>query len=312
MSTSSCPRETFDDSSTRNDEMHSTIETWLEELVGEVDDAVSSEQFREWLNVQSEFHDYSPRNTLLIKLQCPHATRIAGYRTWQNEFDRHVTEGEKAIWIWAPIIASKCPECGNSLSYHDRSECEYDETDPSEWKNGLVGFRPAPVFDISQTEGESLPELETEAIGEGDEVASHLLEGAPSLEVDVVVIPLAEWPHGNARGVCQYRAPAERPLVKVRDRENSADLAVTLIHEYAHALLHGDTGDETDRSERELEAEAVGYIVGQYFGLDTSGSAFYLAAWRGDEPEAIFERLDRISSTAERIIGVVDEVSEDE
>ncbi|PCR90488.1 ArdC-like ssDNA-binding domain-containing protein [Natrinema ejinorense] len=312
MSTSSCPRETFDDSSTRNDEMHSTIETWLEELVGEVDDAVSSEQFREWLDVQSEFHDYSPRNTLLIKLQCPHATHIAGYRTWHNEFDRHVTEGEKAIWIWAPIIASKCPECGNSSSYHDRSECEYDETDPSEWKNGLVGFRPAPVFDISQTEGEPLPELETEAIGEGDEVASHLLEGAPSLSVDVVVVPLSEWPHGNARGVCQYRAPAERPLVKVRDRENSADLAVTLIHEYAHTLLHGDAEDETNRSERELEAEAVGYIVGRYFGLDTSGSAFYLAAWRGDEPEAIFERLDRISSTAERIIGVVDEVSKDE
>ncbi len=308
----SCTRETFDDSNTRNDEMHSTIETWLEELVGEVDDAVSSEQFKEWLDVQSEFHDYSPRNTLLIKLQCPHATRIAGYRTWENEFDRHVTEGEKAIWIWAPIIASKCPECGNSASYHDRSECEYDETDPSEWKKGLVGFRPAPVFDISQTEGESLPELETEAIGEGDEVATHLLEAALLLEVDAVVVPPEEWPHGNAKGVCQYRSSAERPLVEVHDRENSADLAVTLIHEYAHALLHSDRGDETDRSKRELESEAVGYIVGRYFGLDTSGSAFYLAAWQGDEPEAIFERLNRISSTAERIIDVVGEVSEDE
>ena len=68
MATSSSTRETFDDSDTRNDEMHSTIETWLGDLVGEVDDAVSSEQFREWLDVQSEFHDYSPRNTLLIKL----------------------------------------------------------------------------------------------------------------------------------------------------------------------------------------------------------------------------------------------------
>ncbi len=83
-------RETFGDSDTRHDEMHSTIEAWLGDLVEEVDDAVSSEQFKEWLDVQSRFHDYSHRNTLLIKLQCPHATTVAGYRTWQNEFDRHV------------------------------------------------------------------------------------------------------------------------------------------------------------------------------------------------------------------------------
>ncbi|ELY38847.1 LtrC-like protein [Natronorubrum tibetense GA33] len=72
-----------------------------------------------------------------------------------------MSKGEKAIWIWAPIIAKKCPKCGNSSSYHERSDCEYDETEPDEWNKGLVGFRPAPVFDISQTKGESLPELET-------------------------------------------------------------------------------------------------------------------------------------------------------
>ncbi len=82
MATSSHTRETFDDSDTRHDEMHSTIETWLTDLVGEVDDAVASEQFRAWLDVQSGFRDYSPRNTLSIKHQCPHATRVAGYRSW--------------------------------------------------------------------------------------------------------------------------------------------------------------------------------------------------------------------------------------
>ncbi|GAB7120926.1 hypothetical protein JCM9743_33960 [Natrinema sp. JCM 9743] len=169
MATSSSSRETFDDSDTRHDEMHSTIEAWIQDLVDEVDDAVSSEQFTEWLDVQSRFHDYSHRNTLLIKLQCPHATRVAGYRTWQNEFDRHVKEGETAIWIWAPIIAKQCPDCGNSPSYHERSDCEYDETPLDSWEKGLVGFRPAPVFDISQTDGEPLPDLETEARGQADE-----------------------------------------------------------------------------------------------------------------------------------------------
>lgn len=288
------------------------METWVEDLVDEVDDAVSSEQFQEWLDVQSHFHDYSYRNTLLITRQCPNATRVAGYRTWQNEFDRHVTEGESAIWIWAPIIAKQCPECENSPSYHDRSDCEYDETSPEEWSKGLVGFRPAPVFDISQTEGEPLPELETEATGEADELVPALLEGASMLEVESKVVSPAEWTHGDARGVCQYRSPSERPLIEVRDRENSADLAVTTVHEYAHALLHGDVDDETERSKRELEAEAVAYIVGRYFGLDTSGSAFYLAAWEGEESEAILDRLERISSTAAEIIDVVDEVITDE
>jgi len=110
---------------------------------------------------------------------------------------------------------------------------------------------------------------------------------------------------------CQRRVSVpllpERPLIEVRDRENSADLAVTTVHEYAHARLHGDVDNETERSKRELEAEAVGGIVGRYFGLDTSGSAFPFAAWEGEESEAILDRLERISSTAAEIIDVVDE-----
>ncbi|WP_226483276.1 DUF955 domain-containing protein [Natrinema amylolyticum] len=312
MTTNDCSPVSFDDSDTRRDEMHSTMEAWVDDLVDEVDDAVSSEQFQEWLDVQSHFHDYSYRNTLLITRQCPNATRVAGYRTWQDEFDRHVNEGGSAIWIWAPIIAKQCPECENSPSYHDQSDCDYDEASPDEWSKGLVGFRPAPIFDISQTEGEPLPELETEASGDASELLPALLEAASALDVDVDVVSQPEWPHGDAEGVCQYLSPTERPLIEVRNRENDAALAVTLVHEYAHVRLHGDVDDETERSKRELEAEAVGYIVGRYFGLDTSGSAFYLAAWEGDEPEAIFDRLERISSTAAEIIDIVDEVMIDE
>jgi len=76
----------------------------------------------------------------------------------------------------------------------------------------------------------------------------------------------------------------------VRDRENEADLARTLIHEYAHALLHFDVDDDTEQSKREVEAEAVAYVVGRYCGLDTSGSAFYLAAWGVGRSEVVRER----------------------
>ncbi|GAA0291018.1 hypothetical protein GCM10009066_01890 [Halarchaeum salinum] len=286
--------------------MTETIEAWVEDLITHVEEARGSEAFQEWLDVQSRFHDYSYRNTLLIQLQCPEATKVAGYRAWQEEFDRHVQEGERAIWIWAPIITTQCPECGNSPNYHERSDCEYDETPPEEWSEGLVGFRPASVFDVSQTEGEPLPELETAATGDAGDLVTVLEDAAAELDVEVRIVDTDEWIHGQAEGICKPRGADERPVVEVRNRANEADLAVTLIHELAHALLHGAISDPLARSEQELEAEAVAYIVGRHYGLDTSNSSFYLAAWAGDDPEAIRERLGRISRTAEQLIDVVD------
>jgi len=273
MATTSDPSVSFDETDTRHDEMHSTIEQWIDDLVADVGDAQASAEFQEWLDVQSRFHDYSYRNTLLIKRQCPEATRVAGYRTWQEEFDRHVQEGESAIWIWAPIIAKQCPECENSPSYHENSDCEYDETPSEEWSKGLVGFKPAPVFDISQTEGDPLPELDTEATGDAGDLVPTLLDVADELDITVRIVPEAKWSHGEAKGVCERLTPADvQPLVEVRDRENDADLARTLIHEYAHARLHIGVNDDTERSKREIEAEAVAYIVGRCYGLDTTGS----------------------------------------
>ena len=239
--------------------------------------------------------------------ECPEATKVAGFNTWLNEFDRHVQEGEQAIWIWAPIITKQCPECENSPSYHEDSDCEYDKTPPEEWSKGLVGFKPAAVFDVSQTEGEPLPELETEATGDAEGLVHALTEAADELGVTVRIVDADEWAHGDAKGVCKQRDIHNfTPIVEVKARTNQADLAVTLIHEFAHALLHFDVDDEDERSKREVEAEAVAYIVGRYCGLDTSGSAFYLAAWQDDEPEAIQDRFGRISSTAEEIIDVID------
>ena len=300
-------RVEFDDSETRHDEMHSIIDEWLDDLTTLTDEARASQQFQEWLDIQSRFHDYSHRNTLLIHLQRPEATRVAGYNTWQSEFDRYVQEGEQAIWIWAPIITKQCPECKNSPSYHEQSDCEYDETPPEEWSKGLVGFKPTAVFDVSQTEGEPLPELETEATGDPNDLVPTLTDAAADLGVTVRIVDADEWEHGDAKGVCKQRSLHDfTPIVEAKARPNLADLAVTLIHEYAHALLHFDVDDKTERAKREVEAEAVAYIVGRYFDLDTSGSAFYLAAWQDDDADTIQDRLGRIGSTAEEIIETVD------
>jgi hypothetical protein len=298
----------FDDSDTRADEMREQLDAWVEDLADLTDEAQASEQFQQWLDVQSKFHDYSARNTLLIKLQCPEATKVAGYHTWKDEFDRQVQAGEEAIWIWAPIITNKCPECGNSPSYHERADCEYDETEPDEWSRGLVGFRPTSVFDISQTEGEPLPELETEAHGETDGLVEALLEATDDIGVDAHIVPPEEWTHESASGVCKRRSPTTtNPVVEAVDRENRADLASTLIHEFAHAKLHFGCEEEPERASREVEAEAVAYIVSRYFGLDADNAAFYLAAWDGDAPETVRDRLDRISQTATDIIDAVED-----
>lgn len=170
----------------------------------------------------------------------------------------------------------------------------------------MVGFKPTAVFDVSQTEGEPLPELETEATAEGEGLVSAPTDAADDLGVTVEVVDASEWEHGDAKGICKHRRrDNDRPIVEAKARESQADLAVTLVHEYAHALLHDDINDSTERAKREAEAGAVGYIVGRYFGLDTSGSPFYLAAWQDDGSAVLQERLSRINSCAQEIIGVV-------
>jgi hypothetical protein len=137
-----------------------------------------------------------------------------------------------------------------------------------------------------------------------------LTDAADEIGVTVRIVPAEEWTHGEAKGICEQLSLVDvQPLVEVRDRENEADLARTLIHEYAHALLHFDVDDDTERAKREVEAEAVAYVVGRYCGLDTSGSAFYLAAWESDDSEVVRERLGRISRTAEELIDVLESES---
>jgi hypothetical protein len=307
----------FPDADSRGDEMHDHLENWASELTELTDEAQASTEFQEWLDVHARFHDYSYRNTLLIKAQKPDARKVAGFWTWQNEFDRHVQKGEDAIWIWAPIITDKCPKCGNSESYHDRDhvDCTNHETgDPDTWSEGVVGFKPTSVFDISQTEGEPLPELDTETdAGDVDDptaLRELLLDVSDDVGVDANVIAPADWTHGNARGVCKRTRPYNcNRLVEVRERDNDADLCRTLLHEYAHARLHFEPNDDKnpdERSKREVEAESVAYLVARHLGLDPENSKFYLATWHDDDADTIQHRLNRITTVAGEFINALE------
>lgn len=305
------------DKSSRSDDMADVLTEWIEGLQEATEEAREAEAFRRWLDAQAQFHDYSARNTFLIQMQKPDASKVAGFWTWQNEFDRHVKEGEDAIWIWRPntFTGKKCPHCGNKPVYHEGNEdldCplapegpdEWDDEDPEGWAEGeiLGGFSPAPVFDISQTEGEPLPEspdtdAEAGAPDQGEQVLSSLQDASRELGVQLSVVDVDEWDR-DAKAIA--RTSQDPPEIEIQDREPAA-AAGDLAHELAHAVLH--TGwDTPDRSAREIEAEAVAYVVGRYFGLDTSNSKFYLAAWAGDDTEEIAARMKTISSTAETII----------
>lgn len=293
----------FDETDTRADEMHRTIETWLSDLQELTDEARASDEFKAWLTVQSRFHEYSVNNTLLIKHQCPNATKVAGYRTWQNEFDRQVSKGESAIWIWAPTIARKCPDCGNAPSYHEKTDCEYDEVSSEEWERGIVGFRPVPVFDLSQTEDEPLPDLDTEVTGDGCTLLPSLLNAADTLDISVKLVSPDAWSYGRANGVCFPKGEQRnRPHIIVKRYSNEAAVAHTLVHEIAHALLHSDAFDDAEEAKREVEAESVAYIVSRYCGLDADNAAFYLASWQREETAELMVRLNRIRETARQVI----------
>jgi len=275
--------------------MAESIEAWIEDLAEMTDTARASEKFQEWLDVHTQFHDYSPRNTLLIKQQKPDATKVASYWAWQNTFDRHVMEGESAIWIWASIVTEKCPNCCNSESYHSRDhvDCMYhEESDPDTWREGVVGFKPTSVFDISQTEGEPLPELDTAAGGDADGLVEALLEGTDRLDIDAALVSDEEW-NRSGDGYTSFDQVRMAPLVRVRDKDNRADVARVLIHEFAHAEIHGGVNETTEA--KEVEADAVAYVVCRYFGLDTSNIPTYLAVWSDDAPDKLEERLETIS-----------------
>ena len=291
------------DTDDRADRMRDAVDDWLAELTDAVGEARASDHFQRWLDAQTAFHDYSDRNALLIKRQCPEATRVAGYRTWQAEFDRHVCEGESAIWIWAPTTAPTCPDCGNSPSYRSHDDCTYD-TPPADWATGVVGFRPVAVFDVSQTAGEALPDLDTTARGGDADLLERVVDaGRAALDVTVDLVQPGPWPHGDAAGVCDHGG-SDRPAVRVQRRDPGAT-AGTLLHEYAHAVLHDGALDETEQAAREVEAETIAYLAGRRLGLDTAHSARYLAAWDGDAAATVRERLERIQRATREILAAV-------
>ena len=244
-------------------ELTAHIEQTLELLAVQTGEAQHSEQFTEYLKSCARFHAYSFGNLMLILWQKPTATRVAGYRTWQK-INRYVRKGEKGIAILAPCI------------YADKE---------NETKSHIF-FKTVHVFDLSQTEGESLPEINWRTTEQNTALQEALTALVAANGWQVAYTDDID----GAEGLCQYSTKTINLL-------NGTGTA-TLIHEIGHMLLHEDQR-EMSRDERETEAESVAFVVCTHFGLETA-APMYLASW--SEPKQIREHADRIIKTSHRII----------
>ena len=270
-----------------------------EKLKTGVNEIFESGQYEQYLKVMSKFHDYSTNNTILIALQRPDATRVAGFTTWKNEFQRSVKKGEKGIKILAPMFFKKEPQEKDVTDSETHSSENHEQEENEE--QIITRFKVVNVFDICQTEGKELPRLGVDAL-KGDvehyEAFYHSLEKTSPVPMSFEAIKDAS--HGY------YDLVDKRIAIKAG--LSQLQTIKTAIHEIAHATLHADKNSNTDRSTAEVQAESIAYTVCSYYGLDTSDYSFgYVAGWsRGKEIKELKDSLEIIRKTSSQIITDID------
>lgn len=260
----------------RAKKLRKDIDEAIDGLAKAVDDVRASDTFKAYLDAQARFHNYSWHNTWMIFSQCPSASRVAGFRTWLT-FGRHVRKGQKGIAIFAPMRFKK----------------DIEQSDGSTSTEDRVAFRIVHVFDVSQTDGEALPEVDCPTIdAKADDLLADLVRVAESRKIVVTFQPVS----GGAFGV------SKNGSIEVDNTHTTGQQSKTLAHELAHESLHWKDKGTFTRSAAELEAESVAYVVCRHFGLDCSvRSSAYIALWNGDG-KAMRESMDRIAKTARAII----------
>ena len=265
-----------------------------------------SEKYKTYLSTMSKFHNYSFNNTLLIAMQKPEATLVAGYKAWQKNFERHVNKGEKAIRILAPA-PYKIKEERDKLD-PVTGEMMFDENGMPQKEQVEVtipAFRAVSVFDVSQTDGKPIPELEAQELLSTVEGYEDFVQAL--MNVAPVPIGFEDIP-SDSKGYFH----TEEKRIAVQENMSESQTLKTMVHEVAHSMLHNkeinrdDLIEEPakDRNTKEVEAESVAYTVCQHFGIDTSDYSFgYIAGWSsGKDMKELKSSLDTIRKTASELI----------
>ena len=268
-----------------------------------------SERFKEYLRTMSKFYNYSFNNTLLIAMQKPEATYVAGYTSWQRNFDRQVMKGEKGIKILAPAPYKVQEEREKIDPATQKPVIGADGKAVTETVEVLrPAFKVVSVFDVSQTDGKELPDIivdELKGTVENYEAFFDALKQESPVPVSFEDIP------GGAKG---FFSPVESRIA-IQEGMSEIQTVKTAIHEIAHAKLHAVNPDEKtapedkkDRHTKEVEAESVAYTVCQRYGIETSDYSFgYIAGWSsGKETKELKSSLDTIRKTAAEMIEGID------
>ena len=270
-----------------------------------VKDVYSSESFKQYLSCLSKFHSYSLNNTLLILSQKPEASLVAGYRAWQTNFNRHVNKGEKGLMILAPVttkedrLMNKHDENGNVIL--DESGNPIQEMRVV----NLTHFKTTTVFDISQTSGDPLPSLVHDLTGSSNEVKA-IIQTIQSVCTIPIEFKTETEDLSFMTGAKGYYSPRKDKIVINKDLEN-LQTAKTLIHEYAHSILHKET--DKNQSQREIEAESLAFVICDHFGIDTSEYSFgYIASYANKDYSELKSILVNIQSKAHEMIELIEPV----
>ena len=278
--------------------MDEQVKKLMDELVDGVTGIFDSEKYKNYLRTMAKFPHYSFNNTLLIYLQRPAASHVAGYQTWKSKFGRQVKKGEKGIQILAPVTY----KTKKKKTEEDGKTKDQEEPDPFYM---LRGFRVVHVFDVSQTEGRELPSIVESLHGEVEQFPSFFSAVCKSSQVPVSCEPMEDTVDG-------YYSHTEKRIC-IREGMSESQTAEALIHELSHAMLHNQemleeeqalTGIRKDRRTKEVEAESVAFVVNSYFGNRTDENSFgYIAGWSsGKEVPELLASLTTIQTTAEAII----------
>ena len=292
----------------------------LQEITAGIEQGIKelfeSEKYMRYLSVMSKFHRYSVNNTMLIYMQKPEATLVAGFNKWKNQFARHVKKGEHGITIIAPTpYKKKIEEMKRDPDTHAPILDADGKTVMEEKEIEIPMFRPVKVFDVSQTDGKPLPELASSLSGTVPHYEAFLEALRRSASVPIEFEPMA----ANTDG---YFSP-DQQRIAIREGMSEVQTVSATVHEIAHSKLHnrqkmqetaaaGDNAPDQpkpkDRRTEEVEAESISYAVCQYFGIQTGENSFgYIASWsKGKELKELRASLETINKTSCELINNIE------
>ena len=271
-----------------------------------VKDLFESQRYADYLKVMSKFHNYSFNNSLLIAMQRPEATMVAGYTAWQANFHRNVKKGEHGIRILAPS-PYKIKKDVDKVNPNTKQPVIGKDGVPEKERIEVTipAYKVTTVFDVSQTEGEPIPEISSNLTDDVKDFARFFDAIKAISPVPISVRDIDSAANG-------YYDGAEKGIV-IKAGLSQAQTLKTAIHEVSHAKLHDkDIGTEKDngpdRRTKEVQAESVAYTVCSHFGLDTSDYSFgYIAGWSaGKELSELTKSMNVIRRTASEIIKGID------